>query len=80
MEEQRYFGECEVCGKPATNMVADMYRWDNYDTGWVEFAAGLRHRYCDEHNRPSVETNISMSPIGWANLTKEEKQNYGKRK
>jgi len=61
------FENCEVCGKPATNMVADLYEWDNYDSGLREFATARRHRYCDEHHMPSERINISVSPLTWAN-------------
>lgn len=72
------FGFCEICGEPATCMVNDMFRWGNYDTGWVEFSVKSSHRFCEEHNRPSEEFDISLSPIAWSKLTKEEKKNYGK--
>lgn len=80
VEKDQYdYGKCEVCGKTATYLGSDLYRWDDWDTGIVRFSAGTLHRFCEEHNQSSEEINIGLSPIAWANLTPEQKKNYGNR-
>ena len=57
---------CEVCGRPATCGVRDHAVDHNPldGPGWVNRAPlGPMHLFCDEHNRNSVEYDITTTGI-----------------
>jgi len=45
---------CEVCGKPATRTIQDVWRVQNDKLRIIEFEPqGIVFHYCDEHKRES---------------------------
>lgn len=54
------FGECEVCGEPATSIVQDFYKSENFASGtWDYSKINPAHLFCQEHYRPSEQFEVS---------------------
>jgi hypothetical protein len=68
--------ECEVCKEKATCACQDIGRIDNFISGLVEKKPyGPTHFFCDKHCRPSIEYDMSPSPIEQYNNYYNKKRN-----
>ena len=55
--------KCEECNSPASVVIHDVTRHNNYNTGYVEFKLfGSVHFYCSIHTRKPIE--FEGEPIG----------------
>jgi hypothetical protein len=57
--------KCEVCGKPASHGVRDLFKIYPPASSYFEFEPdGPMHLFCDEHVRESKTTDVVPSPLG----------------
>lgn len=54
---------CEVCGAPATTLVADLEATFNRYGTHYDYRIHSKHAFCDEHDRQSI-THEPTLPFG----------------
>ena len=55
--------KCEECNSPASVVIHDVTRHNNYNIGYIEFKLyGSMHYYCNNHKREPIE--FEGEPIG----------------